>query len=818
MIDDSAAGRTTDGRPPTFTSWLRNLSDPELASLFAVRPDLVTPVPADFGALAARATTRPSALRALDRLDLFGLQVLEGCVALGDDRLATPPGVTPDRLASALAAPADRFADALETLLGAALVWRDGPRLRPVAVLRDILTRPAGLGPPLRALLAGRPAERLDRLAADLGLPTGYSTGDPAGRIAAELSRPERLDALLAEAGDAARPVLDRLVWGPPDGTVSGAGRDVDVATAASPIDRLLARGLLVATGDSTVTLPLEVALHLRGGRLLRTVDAEPPALTGPDRSAAVVARAAAGQAFTVIRSVEELLERWSEDPPAVLRSGGLGARDLRRAARDLDTDEATAGLLIETAHAAGLIGADDDISGEWLPTPAYDLWRAAPPEVRWLRLAEAWLRSPRVAALSGSKDARGRARNVLGEGLERRAAPEARLDALRVLTEAPEGTAPDPDAIAARLAWLRPRRQGPAATELVDTALREAAVLGFTGRGAAAPHTRALLAELGTDDTPQADRPAPRAAAVLAAELPQPLDHILVQGDLTAVAPGPLLPDLARELALAADVESTGGATVYRFGPDSVRRALDAGRGAADLTAFLERHSRTPLPQALRYLISDMGRRHGRLRIGTASSYLRCDEPAVLDELAGDRRAADLGLFRLAPTVIASRANRPALMERLNELGYHPVPEAADGSVQLERPTVRRADGRPPTRDLDEPTVPGPDLRAAAVRAVRAGDEAATAVRRPIPAPDAAPPRSPTAATLAALSTAATEGRRVWIGYLDADGRASSRIVEPARVDGGYLTAYDATRAAVHRFAVHRITGVADLDPAPSS
>jgi hypothetical protein len=267
MIDDSAAGRTTDGRPPTFTSWLRNLSDPELASLFAVRPDLVTPVPADFGALAARATTRPSALRALDRLDLFGLQVLEGCVALGDDRLATPPGVTPDRLASALAAPADRFADALETLLGAALVWRDGPRLRPVAVLRDILTRPAGLGPPLRALLAGRPAERLDRLAADLGLPTGYSTGDPAGRIAAELSRPERLDALLAEAGDAARPVLDRLVWGPPDGTVSGAGRDVDVATAASPIDRLLARGLLVATGDSTVTLPLEVALHLRGGR-----------------------------------------------------------------------------------------------------------------------------------------------------------------------------------------------------------------------------------------------------------------------------------------------------------------------------------------------------------------------------------------------------------------------------------------------------------------------------------------------------------------------------------------------------------------------
>ncbi|MFD0776095.1 WYL domain-containing protein, partial [Streptomonospora algeriensis] len=79
--------------------------------------------------------------------------------------------------------------------------------------------------------------------------------------------------------------------------------------------------------------------------------------------------------------------------------------------------------------------------------------------------------------------------------------------------------------------------------------------------------------------------------------------------------------------------------------------------------------------------------------------------------------------------------------------------------------------------------------------------------------APGGAPPRSPTDATLTALSEAATQGRRVWIGYLDTEGRASSRIVEPARVEGGFLTAYDATRAAVHRFAVHRITGVADLD-----
>ncbi|WP_338022724.1 helicase C-terminal domain-containing protein [Allosalinactinospora lopnorensis] len=289
-------------------------------------------------------------------------------------------------------------------------------------------------------------------------------------------------------------------------------------------------------------------------------------------------------------------------------------------------------------------------------------------------------------------------------------------------------------------------------------------------------------------------------------------MEHVLIQGDLTAVAPGPLVPELARELALAAEVESTGGATVYRFSADSVRRALDAGRGAADLTELLERHSSTPLPQPLRYLISDVGRTHGRLRVGTASSYLRCDESAVLDELLNDRRATGLALTRLAPTVLASRSTRPALLERLSGLGYHPVPEATDGAVQLSRPETRRASAIPTSRDLAEPVPPGPELLMAAVRAVRAGDEAATAARLPVLAPEGDPPRSPTAATLSALTSAVEQGRRLWIGYLDADGRASSRIVEPAKVDGGYLTAYDATRAAVHRFAVHRISGVAEI------
>ncbi|QBI52266.1 helicase C-terminal domain-containing protein [Streptomonospora litoralis] len=830
MTDDADAERGgTGGRPPTFTAWLRNRTDAQLAALFALRPDLVTPVPADIGALAARATARPAVLRVLDRLDRFGLQVLESLVALGDDRLGGPPGVERARVADALGAPADRFDKALSGLLESALVWEDGPRLRPVGVLGDILRTPAGLGPPLRALLGERPAETLAPIAAGLGAVAGGASASaapagsgPAERIAAALADPDRLEEALALAGADARPVLDRLLWGPPQGTVSGAAqRGTELSAAASPIDRLLALGLLVPAAQDTVALPREVALHLRGGALFEEVQADPPELSGTRPGETAVVSSAAGQAFTAIRSVAELLERWAEDPPGVLRSGGLGTRDLRRAARELDVDETAAALFAESARAAGLLTADGEVDGEWLPTPEFDLWREASAEHRWLRLAEAWLRSPRVPSLSGTKDARGRSRPALGEGLDRRSAPEVRLDVLGTLASAPADVAPAHDGVAARLAWLRPRRQGPGYDELVTATLREAALLGLTGRGAPAPWARAMAEELDAEDTPLAERDKTAAGELLAAELPEPLETILVQGDLTAVAPGPLVPHLARELALAADVESTGGATVYRFSEGSIRRALDAGRGADDLTALLERHSSTELPQPLRYLIGDAARRHGRLRIGTASSYLRCDEPTILDQLAGDRRAGDLQLFRLAPTVIASRTTRPVLMGRLEELGYHPVAEAADGTVQLTGAAARRADPASAAsagREMDEPAAPNAELRTAAVRAVRAGDEAATTARRPVSAPEGAPPRSPTAATLAALSEAATQGRRVWIGYLDAEGRASSRIVEPARVEGGYLTAYDATRAAVHRFAVHRITGVADLDASQPS
>src|SRR6185436_12999700 len=156
-----------------------------------------------------------------------------------------------------------------------------------------------------------------------------------------------------------------------------------------------------------------------------------------------------------------------------------------------------------------------------------------------------------------------------------------------------------DPDVLLTRLAWRAPRRAGGSAvagpSALARAALGEAAMLGVTGSGALTAFGRALVAEERRDaDSDPLGLRAPGGGdaliAAVSALLPAPIEHVLVQADLTVVVPGPPDPGLAAELALIADTESRGGASVYRVTADSVRRALDTGYAASDLHALFQR------------------------------------------------------------------------------------------------------------------------------------------------------------------------------------------------------------------------------------
>ena len=767
-----------EGTPRSLADELRSWPDDRLARLLQARPDLATPVPPDLGVLTARAGVRLSVLRVLENIDAFTLAVLEGLVVT--ERVSSYSGL------QAVVGGHD-VASALDTLRDLALVWGDDDELHVVSAVREVLgSHPAGLGRPLAMCLA----RHSDRQIQPIAEAAGAKDRDD---LLALFDDPPRLQALLDTAGPEEHKVLATLASGPPLGQVRDALRTSPID---SPVRWLLAHGLLVAIDNNTVELPREVGFRVRGQSPLGDVQPTSPGLDISTPRG--IDDAGAHAAADAVAKTESLLEQWSVEPPGVLRAGGLGVRELKRAAQRIETSEAVAALLIEVAAGAGLVDQSPDFDPVWLPTPGYDAWLGLPTELRWTALARAWLALPRLPRMVGERGDRDKAAAPLGPDVDWPGAPAERRRVLDVLLETTAGTAATADSITDLLRWRAPRRGGRLRESLPRWTLEEAETLGLTGRGGLTSYARQLLEATDRD-----------AARTLGALLPDPLDHVLVQPDLTVIAPGPLERDLARELGLVADVESTGGATVYRVSEPSVRRALDAGRAASDLHELFRSRSRTPVPQALTYLIDDVARRHGRLRVGTAAAYLRCDDEALLTEVLAAKKAAVLKLRRLAPTVVTSALPVEDVLEVLRSLGYAPAAESADGALLVAAAEPRRTALRHRPARRTEHVLEEEQARLA-VTALRAGDVAARAARRTLPTPAS---RTSTADTLAFLQDAARERRQVWIGYVDAQGRATSRVVEPRSVEGGFVAAYDYLRGEDRTFAVHRITGVAPVE-----
>ncbi|MEU3452393.1 helicase-associated domain-containing protein [Micromonospora sp. NPDC006766] len=808
---------------------LRTLPDESLAALLRLRPDLVVPVPADISALAIRAQSRVSVARALDGLDQFTLQVLDAARLTRD-----PEGggtATEAILALATAGPhppaPTAIRRAVDKLRALFLLYGPEHDLHVVDGVDEVSPYPAGLG---------RPAAELDP------------------RTAALCADPAKLRRTLLAAPPSARAILDRLAAGPPVGTVPPGALDAPAtgaedelppdltnggAPTGSPIRWLVDHRLLVPISSGrggAVELPREVALLLRrdSGPLgpLRT---DPPVVASLPREPKAVDSAGAGQTMEVVRHTEALLESLATEPAPVLRSGGVGVRDLRRLARGIGLDEPTTALLFEVAYAAGLLG-ELELTGvattryggdqQILPTGGYEVWRASSLAQRWEQLARAWLAMTRQVGLVGQRDDRDRPISVLSAEAERAGAPTARRGVLAVLADLAPATAPTPDEVLALLDWRAPRRaRGREAAH--REVLAEAAQLGVTGLGALTSYGRLLLVDV-TEADERADDPLgllsdaesgepSTAVRALDALLPAPVDHFLLQADLTVVVPGPPDPALAGELEVVAEHESAGGASVHRVTTASVRRALDAGYSADDLHALFRRRSRTPVPQGLAYLVDDVARKHGGLRVGGAGGYVRSDDEALLSEVLADKRLESMAFRRLAPTVLVTPYQVGRMLSALRDAGYAPVPEDASGSAVLSRPKTRRAPVRVPvtSRGLDPlatPRLPMPRLLGV-VEQIRRGDAAARAARRapavvrggvartgPVPAHTHSD-------ALAVLQQAVRDKALVWVGYVDAHGATASRLVRPVSIGAGYLRAEDERTEMLHTFALARIT-----------
>ena len=527
-----------------------------------------------------------------------------------------------------------------------------------------------------------------------VGAAAGLLGPFPAGLAPRSTTVIDDVPGRLAAAGPAVIPVIERLAWSP-TGRLPHANRPLSPQDATTPVELALAHHLLRPVDDHTVILPREVALHARRGRLFPDVVApQPPAwpeAQDPDR----VNTAAIGTALEAVSAMSALLEAVDHMHPARLRNGGMARRDgfkaLSRVCRRED-----GWFHLWLAVSADLLGAD---ARGWLPSQASDHWSESALWQRWLALHDAWLTMTGTPGqLSNSLDAPSPA-----------TAQTWRREIATQIASAPVGTPIDTEKVSERLAWFHPTWPVAEAGEVIDAVLHEASLLGVIALGC-----RSRLAD---------DRSDPG--------MPEPGTDLILQSDLTVVAPGPLTPAMSRDLALLADRESTGVAGVRRFSRSSLRRGLDAGWTREQVRGWWAEHSMTEVPQGLLILLDDVVRDHGRVSVSAASCLIEVDDPASAEILLHSDQASELGLRRVAPTLLIAQAEPEVTLAALRAQGLAPVARDQHGAV-LNSPTPARfrTPAREPTSEPVDPQTVAEALVASTEPSANSTDEIASLLR----------------------------------------------------------------------------------------
>jgi hypothetical protein len=590
----------------------------------------------------------------------------------------------------------------------------------------------------------------------------------------------------LADAPAASKKVLDAMVWGPPRGAVA------DVKKPNPGLKWLMDEGFVSPVNQQTVVLHREVAIALRGNKIHRELEIAQPEIIGRKVDGKSVQLASISNITTFLRWVEEVLNFWGQEPAMALKAGGIGVRDLRALTEHLGVETECAAFIIEVAYISGLVAIDPD--DRVLPTQQFDIWLSQAASVKWENLVSAWLITSRMSGLAAAP---------MGPELDRSSAATIRKKVLAILERA-DGISPALSSLVAATQWNLPyRRTGGIPAEQIGWIAREAEWLGITGQGAISLYGKLLLAGENLD--------------IVDADLPKTVDHILIQSDNTAIAPGPLEHEVSQELDLIADIESRGAATVFRFSEASLRRGLDHGRTGEEILVFLKKTSKTPVPQPLEYLIGDISKKHGKLRVGNASSFIRCEDTALITQIIKDKKVEALGLRRIAPEVLICTHDAHDAMNILRAAGYLPAGEDSQGLL-LTGPRIQRAQtkARPP-RIVGEFEQPERQLLEIAIRTIRTGEKSSAkqSTLRDISSEALGSlPRTTANETLELLTKYLTEtpAKSLSIGYADNNGLVSHRIIDPLKISSGSLMARDHATGEVLTFRIPRITGVAAL------
>ena len=295
---------------------------------------------------------------------------------------------------------------------------------------------------------------------------------------------------------------------------------------------------------------------------------------------------------FDIIQALTELVFELEQRYIREVGKRSVGLPDVKRLANHLSKPNEYAKQVFELAQFADLAVVEN---GRWHLGPVTEKWITWTDSQRWQHLAKTWL-------------------NLLGEG-----AAEELLE-----------TKPAADFDLA-LVELYPFADGAVGSRIKKVA-ELAAIIGLVAGGRATSWLSALSSAK------------PEAASKLAtAGLPKPDERIIVQADLTLIAPSPLPTELEIRLRRFVDTEKIGMASSYRLSALSVSHGLETGLSIAEIRELLERLSAKALPQPVDYLLREAETRFGRLKVKPtkhgAHSQVESADAILLAEIHNDHR-----------------------------------------------------------------------------------------------------------------------------------------------------------------------------------
>ena len=379
----------------------------------------------------------------------------------------------------------------------------------------------------------------------------------------------------------------------------------------------------------STVDAMATIGSHRKISNLVVVSDNERREL-----SAAEIDRDASLAIFDVIQALTELIFELEQRYIREVGKRGVGLPDVKRLAAHLSKSNEYAKQVFELAQFANLA----EIEGSrWQLGQRAENWISWSDRERWSHLAETWL-------------------SLLGD--------EAARELLAILPA---------ESFERRLAEVYPFADS-TATNRIKKVAEIANLIGLIANSQATRWLGLLSTSLQT------------ASERAIAGLPSAAERVIIQADLTLIAPSPLPTELEISLRRFADTEQIGMASSYRLSALSVSHGLETGLAIDEIRSLLLRLSAKELPQPVDYLLKEAESRFARLKVyatkSGAHSQIVSTDKILLAEIHNDQRLKPFALHFDEAGSLHSRFEAELVYFALREANFVAVRVDENGEV----------------------------------------------------------------------------------------------------------------------------------------